>query len=157
MNVDRRAQADHGQQPWREPGDRTQHLARRDAAAIGDDAGYPRTGALVLELDGYDFRVLMDLGSPLIGATPVAPGYRVVTGDRARGVIKRPHHRRVAAAGHVHHRDRGAHGLAVDRLTRDAEVLVDLGTPAHRAPGGNRAREPEMAAGAVGQIQVEIL
>src|SRR5437879_1150186 len=116
MNVDRRAQPDHGQQPWREPGDRTQHLARRDASAIGDDAGYARTATLVLELDGYDFRVLMDLGSALISATPVAPGDRVVAGDRAGRVIKRPHHGRVAATGHVHHRDRGAHGLTVDRL-----------------------------------------
>ena len=56
MDVDRRAQPDHVEQPRRAAGDRAQHLAGRDAAAIGDDARDARSRPLILELDAETLR-----------------------------------------------------------------------------------------------------
>src|SRR5579872_5691254 len=98
----------------------------------------------------------MDLDAAPVGAATVTPSDGVMARYGSGGVVERAHYRGVAAAGDVHHRERGAYGLGVDRFARHAEMFVDFGAPTHGAHGGISVCKGEVAAGGIKQVEIEI-
>ena len=152
MDIDRRANAHHVGDSRRGPRDRAQHLGRGDVAPAGSHAG----DASALGLDAQHFGFLMDLDAAPVGAAAVSPGHCVMTRDGARCVIERAEDRCVTAAGKIHLRTGLLDFAGPDQFAVDAEVFVNLGTPAHGAHGRIGMRQRKVAARRVKKIQVEI-
>ena len=153
MNVDRRAQPDHVAHARGEPGHGAQDLARGNVALRGPNA----LDLPGLDIDAEYLGLLMDLDAALVGAAPVAPGNGVMSGDRAGRMVEGPHDRRVTAAAQIHMRTGLADGVGANQFAVDAEVLVDLGTPAHGPHRGIGMSKREVPARGVEEVEVEVL
>ena len=141
--------------PRRVAGDRAQHLLGVDDAAAGLARRPPRRPRTSMP---GDLGLLVDLDAALVGAAGVAPGDGVVARDGAGRMVQRAQDRRVRRRSRG--RSAGTSRLmssGADHLAVDAEVLVDLGPPAHGAQRGVGVRQREVAALGIEQVEVEVL
>jgi hypothetical protein len=83
MNVDWRAQTNHGEQRWGIPRNCTYDFPSSDPSSICNNSSYTGTGAAIFDFNGQNFGVLMDLNSPLVRPASITPSNCIVSDDRA--------------------------------------------------------------------------
>ena len=116
-----------------------------------------RGDAAAFDLDAGDLGLLVNLDAAPRRAHGVAPGDRIVAGDGAGLVIERAENRIADVVRQIELGTELRDLVGKDQLGADAEMLVDLGPPAHGADRGVGMGERQVAALGIHDVDAEVV